>query len=177
MAGLESDTIGGFNGFIEKQRQLEGKTLVTTVLFDDKYELLWNGIDAGQAKLTGREYFVRGCTALLDAVGKTILDVGCRLSGMQEDQRPGKVIFVITTDGLENASREFTYAKVRELIKHQQEKYNWEFIFLGANIDAAKEAGSIGICADNAISFEASKEGVEAMYCRVSEAVSKRRHK
>ena len=177
MGGLESDTIGGFNGFIEKQRQLEGKTLVTTVLFDDKYELLWNGRDADTVRFSGKEYFVRGCTALLDAVGKTILDVGCRLSGMQEDERPDKVIFVITTDGLENASREFTYAKVRELIKHQQEKYSWEFIFLGANIDAAKEAGSIGICADNAISFEASKKGVEAMYCRVSEAVSEKRKK
>lgn len=175
MSGLETDTIGGFNGFIQKQRQLEGKTLVTTVLFDDKYELLWNGIDAGKVKLTGREYFVRGCTALLDAVGKAILDVGCRLSGMQEDERPGKVIFVITTDGLENASREFNYAKVRELIKHQQQKYNWEFIFLGANIDAEKEAGSIGICADNAISFEATGKGVEAMYYRVSEAVSEKR--
>lgn len=175
MSGLESDTIGGFNGLIEKQRRLKGKTLVTAVLFDDKYELLWNGRDAGTIKLTESEYFVRGRTALLDAVGKTILDVGYRFSRMQEHERPGKVIFVITTDGLENASREFTYAKVRELIRHQQEKYSWEFIFLGANIDAVKEAGNIGICADNAISYEATSAGVEAMYCRACEAVSEKR--
>lgn len=153
MAGLETDTIGGFNAFIEKQRQLEGETIVTAVLFDDRYEILWNGIDANKAILTDKEYYVRGSTALLDAVGKTILDVGYRLSKTSEETRPGKVIFVITTDGLENSSREFSYEKVKELIKHQQEKYNWEFIFLGANIDAAKEAGNIGICKDNAYSF------------------------
>jgi hypothetical protein len=175
MGGLESDTIGGFNAFIEKQRQLEGETIVTAVLFDDRYEILWNGIDAHKVKLTDKEYYVRGCTALLDAVGKTILDVGHRLSQISKDERPGKVIFVITTDGLENASREFTYEKVKELIKHQQEKYCWEFIFLGANIDAAKEANSIGIAMDNAYNFEASKNGVENMYCVVSEAVTEKR--
>jgi len=143
MGGLESDTIGGFNAFIEKQSQLEGETIVTAVLFDDRYEMLWNGVKATEAKLTNKEYYVRGCTALLDAVGKTILDLGYRLSKTDEEKRPGKVIFVITTDGLENASREFTYEKAKELIKHQQEKYNWEFIFLGANIDAAKEADSM----------------------------------
>jgi hypothetical protein len=172
MAGLETDTIGGFNAFIEKQRQLEGETIVTAVLFDDRYEILWNGIDANKAILTDKEYYVRGSTALLDAVGKTILDVGYRLSKTSEETRPGKVIFVITTDGLENSSREFSYEKVKELIKHQQEKYNWEFIFLGANIDAAKEAGNIGICKDNAYSFEASKAGVEKMYYMACDAVS-----
>ena len=175
MGGLESDTIGGFNAFIEKQSQIEGETIVTAVLFDDKYEILWNGIDAHKVKLTDKEYFVRGCTALLDAVGKTILDVGHRLSQTSEDARPGQVLFVITTDGQENASREFTYKKVKELIKHQQEKYRWEFIFLGANIDAAKEAESIGIAMDNAYNFEASKTGVENMYCLVSEAVTEKR--
>ena len=175
MGGLESDTIGGFNGFIEKQRQQEGDTIVTAVLFDDRYELLWNGIDAVKAKLTEEDYFVRGCTALLDAVGKTILDVGYRLAKTDENKRPGKVIFVITTDGLENASREFTYEKVRELIRHQQEKYSWEFIFLGANIDAVKEADSMGIAMDNAYSFEATETGVDEMYCFVSEAVSEKR--
>ncbi|WP_066319643.1 vWA domain-containing protein [Bacillus sp. FJAT-29814] len=175
MAGLESDTIGGFNGFIEKQKQMEGDTLVTAVLFDDQYEILWNGIKAEQTKLTKRDYFVRGMTALLDAVGKTILDVGYRLAKTPEEDRPGKVIFVITTDGMENASREFTYEKVKELIKHQQEKYNWEFIFLGANIDAAEEADSLGIDVANAFSFEASEKGVEIMYNMVSEAVSERR--
>lgn len=172
MAGLESDTMGGFNAFIEKQAQMQGETIVTVVLFDDKYEILWNGIDARLIKLTNKEYYVRGCTALLDAVGKTILDVGYRLSAIEEAKRPEKVIFVITTDGLENASQEFTYAKVKELIKHQSEKYNWEFIFLGANMDAAKEAESIGISKKYAYNFEASTAGIDKMYCTVNNAVA-----
>lgn len=176
MGGLESDTIGGFNAFIEKQRKLEGKTLVTGVLFDDQYEIIWNGTEAEKVKLTDAKYYVRGCTALLDAVGKTILDVGYRLSKTVEDNRPGKVIFVITTDGFENASIEYTYEKVKELIKHQQEKYSWEFIFLGANIDAEREANNLGIHSENAFSFEASEAGVEDMYKMVCEEVSERRH-
>jgi hypothetical protein len=177
MAGLEGDTIGGFNAFVEKQSKLEGETILTAVLFDDEYEVLWNGIDANKSRLTDKEYYVRGCTALLDAVGKTILDVGYRLSNTNEELRPGNVIFVITTDGMENASREFSYKKIKELIKHQQEKYGWEFIFMGANIDAAKEAESIGIDMDNAYNFEASEVGVEVMYNIVCEAVSEKREK
>ena len=176
MAGLENDTIDGFNAFVEKQRQMDGKTVVTTVLFDDKYEILWSGVNAAKIRLTNKEYFVRGSTALLDAVGKTILDVGWRLSGMREEDRPGKVIFVITTDGLENSSKEFTYSNVRMLIRHQQEKYNWEFIFLGANIDAVKEAKSMGMCEDNAYNFEASRDGVGIMYCLAGEAAAKSRY-
>jgi len=175
MGGLETDTIGGFNAFIENQKQMEGDTAVTTVLFDDKYELLYNGIEAEKVKLSNKEYFVRGSTALLDAIGKTIIDVGYRLSVMEESQRPVKVIFVITTDGMENASKEFTYKKVKELIKHQQEKYQWEFIFLGANIDASKEADNIGISTENAFNYEASKVGVEKMYCQASEVVRRKR--
>ena len=175
MGGLESDTIGGFNAFIDNQRKLEGKTLVTGVLFDDQYEVIWNGAEAEKVKLTAEEYYVKGCTALLDAIGKTILDVGCRLTKTNEDNRLGKVIFVITTDGLENASREFTYKKVKELITHQQEKYNWEFIFLGANIDAEREADNLGIHSENAFSFEASEVGVECMYKMVCEEVLERR--
>lgn len=177
MAGLESDTIGGFNGFIEKQRKLEGETLVTAVLFDDQYEILWNGIKAKKAKLTDQDYYVRGMTALLDAVGKTILDVGYRLSKTPESDKHGKVIFVITTDGMENASSEFSYTKVKELIKHQKEKYNWEFIFLGANIDAREEADSLGIDVENAFNFEASEKGVEVMYNMLCEAVSEKRQR
>lgn len=175
MSGLESDTIGGFNAFIEKQREHEGESIVTAVLFDDKYEILWNGINASKVKLTDKEYYVRGSTALLDAIGKTILEVGYRLSKTNEEEKPGKIIFVITTDGMENASREFTYEKIKELIKHQQEKYSWEFIFLGANIDAREEADSIGISKDNAFSFEASKSGVLEMYSMVCEEVSHKR--
>jgi hypothetical protein len=175
MSGLESDTIGGFNAFIEKQCQFEGETLLTAVLFDDKYEVLWNGVDAREARLTDKEYYVRGCTAMLDAVGKTILDVGYRLSNTKEEQRPGKVIFVITTDGMENASVEFTYEKVQQLIKQQQEKYSWEFIFMGANIDAVKEADSIGINVENAYNFETTENGVEEMYNVMCEAVTMKR--
>jgi uncharacterized protein YegL len=177
MAGLESDTVGGFNAFIKRQCKLEGETKVTAVLFDDHYEVLWNGMDAKNVKLTDKEYYVRGCTALLDAVGKTIVDVGYRLANTSEDRRADKVIFVITTDGMENASREFPYGKVKELIKHQQDKYSWEFIFMGANIDAAQEADSLGIDLDNAYHFEASKDGVESMYNIVCEAVSEKRQK
>ncbi|HYK73482.1 MAG TPA: vWA domain-containing protein [Pseudoneobacillus sp.] len=175
MAGLESDTIGGFNSFVNRQCQQEGVTLLTAVLFDDNYEVLWNGLDANKVKLSEKEYYVRGCTALLDAVGKTILNVGHRLSNTIEEQRPDKVIFVITTDGMENASREFTYQKVKELIQHQQEKYNWEFIFMGANIDAAKEAENIGIAMEHAYNFEASEKGVEKMYTMISAAVIEKR--
>ncbi|WP_245827645.1 vWA domain-containing protein [Paenisporosarcina indica] len=176
MSGLESDTIGGFNAFIAKQCQL-GKVSLTAVLFDDQYEILWNGIDASVAKLTHENYYVRGTTALLDAVGKSILDVNHRLTHTHADQKPGKVIFVITTDGMENASREFTYEKVKERIKHQEEKHNWEFIFIGANMDAAKEASSMGIQSDNAFNFVASEVGVESMFEMVNENVSRRRRR
>lgn len=175
MGGLEKNTINGFNAFIESQSQVDGETTVTAVLFDDEYEIIWNGIAANKATLTDKEYYVRGSTALLDAVGKTILDVGYRLSKRSEEKRPGKVIFVITTDGMENSSREFTYEKIKDLIKHQQEKYNWEFIFLGANIDAAIEAGNLGIDRSNAYNFEASETGVETMYNVVCEAVFEKR--
>jgi uncharacterized protein YegL len=175
MSGLENDTIGGFNSFIEKQCQLDGEVSLTAVLFDNQYEILWNGIDATSVKLTHEDYYVRGSTALLDAVGKTISEVNHRHSKTPEELKPGKVIFVITTDGMENASREFTYEKVKERIKHQEAKHNWEFIFIGANMDAAKEADSMGIQPENAFNFVASEVGVESMYDMVNENVSNRR--
>ncbi|MRG87186.1 vWA domain-containing protein [Salinibacillus xinjiangensis] len=174
MSGLEEDTIGGFNALVERQCKLEGETILTTVLFNDDYEILWNGVDANQVKLTNKEYYVRGCTALLDAVGKTILDVRQRLSKVEDERRPGNVLFVITTDGMENASREFNYEKVKSLIQYQEEN-GWEFMFLGANIDAAKEAGSIGIRAENALQFEASSVGVEKLYDMVDAELSMKR--
>jgi uncharacterized protein YegL len=177
MAGLERDTIGGFNAFIGKQCQLEGETILTAVLFDHQYEVLWNGIDAKNATLTEQDYYVRGSTALLDAVGKAILDVGHRLLITDEKRRPSKVIFVITTDGMENASSEFTHKKVKELIKNKEEKYSWEFIFLGANIDAVKEADTLGISVNNAYKFEASETGVKKMYDMICEAVSEKRNR
>lgn len=170
MAGLEGDTIGGFNTFIEKQRQLPGKTSVTTVLFDHAYEVLWDGIDAADVKLTEKDYYVRGMTALLDAVGQTIMTVQQRFGEIDNDDKR-KVIFVITTDGMENSSKEFTYEKVKDLINQQQESHGWEFIFMGANIDAVQEAGNIGISMEHAHQFDASTEGVAIMYDEIHEVV------
>ncbi|KPB03694.1 vWA domain-containing protein [Bacillus sp. CHD6a] len=175
MGGLEKDTIGGFNAFLERQCRHEGDTLVTTVLFDDVVETLWNGVDAKDVKLTREDYYVRGTTSLLDAIGRTILDVGNRLSRTDDVKRPGNVIFVITTDGMENSSIEFTYPRVKELIRHQEEKYSWQFIFMGANIDVAKEAESLGIQEDQAFNFEATHKGVEMMYENVCDIVSEKR--
>jgi len=166
MGGLENDTIGGFNGFVKKQVKA-GQTSLTTVLFDDKYEILHNGVDAGNVTLTDREYFTRGSTALLDAVGKTINDVGKRLYETAEESRPGKVIFVITTDGLENASREFSYDEVKRMITHQTEKYDWEFVFMGANIDVAKEGDKLGIKTDQSFVFESTAKGIYSMFSDV----------
>jgi len=174
MAGLEEDTIGGFNSFIKTQSQQEGDTILTTILFDDKYEVLWSGVKAKDVVLTEKEYYVRGMTALLDAVGKTIIHINQRL---KITEQKNKVIFVITTDGMENASKEFTYDKVNRLIKKQQEDMNWEFLFLGANIDVAKEADKIGINSNNAIEFEASNEGIVKMYSTLNETVLNFREK
>ncbi len=174
MSGLENDTIGGFNGFLKSQCKL-GQTLLTTVLFDDKYEILHNGVDASKVTLTEKEYFTRGSTALLDAVGKTILDVGFRMSHIPEENRPGKIIFVITTDGMENSSREFSYDRVSDMITLQQKIYHWEFIFMGANIDVAKESHKLGIQPDRAFRYEASEEGTDRMYQQVCSIVSEMR--
>jgi len=163
MSGLENDTIGGFNGFVKNQAAL-GQTNLTTVLFDDRYEILHNGIDARGVAITSDEYFTRGNTALLDAIGKTIEDVGKRLSETPEDQRPGKVIFVITTDGLENASRTFSYHEVKKMITHQTEKYKWEFIFMGANIDVAAEGERLGIGAGRSYGWTSTGAGIATMY-------------
>jgi hypothetical protein len=164
MSGLENDTIGGFNGFVKSQAEA-GQTSLTTVLFDDRYEILHNGIDARNVVLSSKEYFTRGSTALLDAVGKTINDTGKRLNETPEALRPGKVIVVITTDGLENASREFSYDAIKRMITHQTEKYGWEFIFMGANIDVAKEGDKLGILPGRSIAFAASPLGLNAMFC------------
>jgi Mg-chelatase subunit ChlD len=163
MAGLESDTIGGYNGFLDKQSKLEGDTLITTVLFDDRYEILYNGVDIAYARLHDGQYFVRGMTALNDAVGKTILDVGTRIARTPEAARPGKVIMIITTDGAENASREFTGARIKEMIAHQKQKYGWEILFFGANIDTQEAAAHFGISPDCAMAFSASSEGITQM--------------
>ena len=174
MSGLESDTIGGFNSFIKKQCSL-GRTHLTTVLFDDKYEILHNGVDASTVTLTEKEYYTRGSTALLDAIGKTIIDVGFRLSHLNEDAFPGKVIFVITTDGQENSSKEYSYDKVKQMISRQKESCNWEFIFMGANIDVMGESHRLGINPAMAFSFKSSSEGTQQMYNRVNDVVHEMR--
>jgi len=176
MSGLERDTIGGFNSFIEMQRKLPGRIKLTTVLFDNQYEVLWDGVDAIQAKLTEKDYFVRGTTALLDAVGKTIVNVNQRLSE-KNGVSVQEVIFVITTDGMENASKEFTHEKVKEMINYQKLHHDWKFIFMGANIDAIEEASNIGISMEHAHSYESSQVGVRAMYDKIHEAVTDHRHR
>ncbi|MBR3737127.1 MAG: VWA domain-containing protein [Eubacterium sp.] len=177
MGHLTGDTIGAYNAYLREQKSFDGETKITTVLFDDKYELLFNGVSVDEAFLDHEKYFVRGMTALYDALGKTIIDVGRRLASTPESERPEKVIFIITTDGYENASREFTQSKVREMIEHQQSKYNWEFLFFGANIDSAETASSIGVCPDAAYDFEASTEGISDMIGCCMKATSVIRNK
>ncbi len=162
MGGLESDTIGGYNSMLEKQKNTEGEIRVTTVLFDDKVEKLYDNVLLNEVKpMTDKEYFVRGCTALLDAVGSTVESVGKR---HKKGIRPQKTLFVITTDGLENASCEYSYDKVKKMIEKKKEKHNWEFLFLGANIDAAAEAGRLGISAEKAVKFKCDKKGTKLNY-------------
>jgi hypothetical protein len=173
MSGLESDTIGGYNAMLEKQKKEPGEVVLTTVLFDDGYELLHDRINLkGIAAITEKEYFVRGSTALLDAVGKTINKIGNVQKHTDEAERAEHVMFVITTDGMENASREFGYEKVRKMIEHQKEKYGWEFIFLGANIDAIATAERFGIDKDRATTYKADCVGTSLNYAVISEAIS-----
>ncbi|MCC8098357.1 MAG: hypothetical protein LIO44_07400 [Eubacterium sp.] len=176
MSFLTDDTIGGFNSMIEKQRQESGDAVVTTVLFDNEYQILHDHLPISEIEpLTRKEYFARGSTALLDAVGMTVNTVKSRLSSMSEAYRPGKVIFVITTDGMENSSREYNRAQVKQMITNCQEKDGWNFIFLGANIDAVKEAASIGIDRDFARNYTASSVGTKTMYEGVSATMSSMR--
>lgn len=168
MEHLTQETIGGFNSLINKQKK-DNETYVTTVLFDDYYELLHDHLPINFVpKLTDTEYYARGCTALLDAVGRTIDNVGMRLAATPEEERPGKILFVITTDGYENASHDYSKKRIKEMITLQQDTYNWKFLFLGANIDAVGEADSIGIRPAMACSPTASAAGVESSFKAVS---------
>lgn len=172
MSGLESDTIGGYNGMLEKQKKTPGKVLVSTVLFDDETEVLYDRVPLGKmSRMTDREYFTRGCTALLDAVGGAVTHINRVQAEMAPEEVPAKTIFVIITDGLENASREYRYAQVRQMIEQRKEKDGWEFIFLGANIDAIKEAGRFGIGADRAVNYNSDSEGTELNYRVLGDAV------
>lgn len=165
MESLTEETIGGFNSLIEKQKSEEGDAMVTAVLFDDMYEVLYDHIPINQVKrLTRREYYARGCTALLDAAGRTITNVGKRLAETKEEERPGKIVVVITTDGYENASREYTKPQIREMIEHQRDVYKWQFMFLGANIDAVSEADSLGIRPCMSATYSATNAGVNSTF-------------
>ena len=173
MAGLEEDTIGGFNAMIEKQRQEPGEAVVSTVLFDSESTIIHDRVDIQRvAPMTRKEYYVRGCTALLDAVGGAIHHIGNVHKYAREEDRPEKTLFVITTDGMENASRKFTYDRLKAMIERQKERYGWEFLFLGTNIDAAKEAARFGISEDRAANYYADSVGTNVIYETVSEAIT-----
>ncbi len=172
MAGLEDDTIGGFNAMLEKQRREQGEAYVSTVLFDNVSEVIHDRVDIQKvAPMTRKDYYVRGCTALLDAVGKAIHHIGNVHKYAREEDRPEKTVFVITTDGMENASSHYSYDRLKAMIERQKEKYGWEFLFLGANIDAAKEAARFGIDADRAANYHADRQGTGVIYETVGEAI------
>ena len=172
MAGLEDDTIGGFNAMIEKQKGEPGEAYVSTVLFDNVSEVIHDRVDIQKIEpMTRREYYVRGSTALLDAVGGAIHHIGNVHKYARPEDRPEKTLFVITTDGMENASRHYSYERVKMMIERNTDKYGWEFLFLGANIDAAKEAARFGITEDRAANYHADSVGTAVIYEAVSEAV------
>ena len=172
MAGLEQDTIGGFNAMMKKQRREPGEALISTVLFDSESQVIHDRVPLDQVPvLTEEEYYVRGCTALLDAVGGAIHHIGNVHKYARREDVPERTLFVITTDGLENASRRYSYEKVKAMIERQKKEYGWEFLFLGANIDAAREAARFGISADRAANYLADREGTGVIYETVSEAV------
>jgi uncharacterized protein YegL len=173
MGGLESDTIGGFNSMLAKQQAEPGEARITTVLFDHRYEVLHDRLDIKAVNpITDNEYFVRGNTALLDAVGRTIHNIAGVQRQSKPEYRADKVIFVITTDGMENASHEYTYEKVKAQIGHEKTKYGWEFIFLGANIDSVEFAGRFGVDRSRAQNYHNDGAGVALNYRVVSEAVA-----
>jgi len=173
MAGLEEDTIGGFNSLINKQRKEEGEAIISAVLFDDRMEVLYDRIPLGRIEpMTDAQYYVRGCTALLDAIGSAIHHISNVHKYAREEDRPEKTLFIIMTDGMENASRRYDYKKVKKMVKKSKEKHGWEFLFLGANIDAIKVAGSFGVSADRAVNYESDREGTALNYRVLSETIS-----
>jgi uncharacterized protein YegL len=173
MAHLANDTIGGFNKFIEDQKQAPGEAILTTVLFDNQYEFLHDGVNIQDVKpITEKDYFARGMTALLDAVGRTINHIGEKLSKMDEADRPSKVMVLIITDGMENSSHEFTQSQIKEMVECQKNTYKWEFLFFGANIDSFSTAGGLGIDLTRAVNFSASGIGINTTLDAMSLAAS-----
>ena len=172
MSGLERDTIGGFNAMIEKQKRQDGECYVSTVLFDDESEVLHDRLKLEDVPaMTDRDYTVRGCTALIDAIGSAIHHIGNVHKYARPEDVPEHTMFVITTDGFENSSHRYTSDKVKAMIKRQKEKYGWEFLFIGANIDAVETAAQYGIDKDRAVNYHADSEGTHVLYASVANAV------
>ncbi len=173
MSGLEPDTIGGYNSLIAKQKKEEGEAIISTVLFDDSCEVLHDRMKLENiSPMTEEQYYVRGCTALLDAVGGAIHHIGNVHKYAREEDRPEKTLFIITTDGMENASRHYSYKEVKKLVERQKKRYGWEFLFLGANIDAIAEAGKFGIEAKRATNYRCDSRGTKIFFEAVCNAVS-----
>ncbi len=174
MAGLESDTVGGFNAMIEKQKKEDGECYVSTVLFDSVSEVLHDRVKLADIKpMTDKEYTVRGCTALIDALGGAIRHIGNIHKYARKDDVPEHTMFVITTDGMENASHRYSSDEVKRMIERQKEKYGWEFLFIGANIDAVETAKRYGIDEDRAVNYNADATGTNIVYDTVACAVSR----
>ena len=174
MSGLEGDTIGGYNSLIEKQKKEEGQAIISTVLFDDQQEILHDRVDLDKIKpMTDKDYYVRGCTALLDAVGGAIHHIGNVHKYAREEDRPEKTLFIITTDGMENSSRRYNYEKVKLMVERQKKEFGWEFLFLGANMDAIEVAGRFGIHVNRAVNYKCDSEGTELNYKVLNEAVNR----
>ena len=172
MSGLEADTIGGFNSLIEKQKKQDGECFVSTILFDNDSEVLHDRVRLAEVPpMTARDYTVRGCTALLDAIGGAIRHIANIHKYARPEDVPEHTVFVITTDGMENASHRYDADRVKRMIEHEKEKYGWEFLFLAANIDAVTTAKRFGIAENRAVNYHADRQGTEIIYDTVSEAV------
>lgn len=172
MSGLEADTIGGFNSMIEKQKKTEGEALISTVLFDSTSEVLYDRVNIRTIRpMTDNDYTVRGCTALLDAIGGAIHHIGIVHKYARPEDVPEHTLFVITTDGMENASQFYTSDRVKQMIERQKQKYGWEFLFLGANIDAVETARHFGIGADRAVNYHSDSAGTRLNYEVLNEAI------
>jgi len=177
MAGMEADTIGGFNSMIEKQKKEDGKAYVSTVLFSNDCRVLHDRVDVSEVKpLTEQDYTVSGSTALLDAIGGAIHHIGNIHKYARPEDVPGHTVFIITTDGMENASRNYTSERVKEMIARQRDKYGWEFVFVAADIDAVETGDRLGIRADRSFSYNKSKVGINNLYCCMSTVVSRVRN-
>ncbi|MCR5295477.1 MAG: VWA domain-containing protein [Lachnospiraceae bacterium] len=176
MSGLEADTIGGYNSMLSRQKKEEGEAVISTILFDDQTEILHDRKSLDQVEpITDKDYYVRGCTALLDAVGGAIHHIGKVHKEMPEEERPEKTLFIITTDGMENSSRQYSYDKVKKMVEKKKKKHHWEFIFLGANIDAVEVAGRFGVAANRAVRYECDSAGTALNFDVMSKMVSRAR--